>query len=161
MINKEIQIYAGPLYHNDSMMFFSGAYWYKNVTFTITLPGQYMICANAMDTSNWTGSNFCYSVVYGISPPVVIQSSLYPIGVAFIDPSTPFYFSCNFSQVIKRPSSAAYIRLIDASTNITVANLTTTNTTNVFITNNRMKFTFGTILQPNKTYIINLDLGMF
>jgi hypothetical protein len=142
-------------------MFFSGVYWYKNVTFTVNLPGQYLICASSMDTSYWTGDNYCYSVVYGVSPPVVIQSSFYPIGSAFIDPSTPFFFSCNFSQVIKRPSTAAYIRLIDASTNITVANLTTTNTTNVFITNNRMKFTFGTILQPNKTYYINLDLGIF
>ena len=141
-------------------MFFSGTYWYKNVTFAMSVPGQYLICGFALDSSNWTGSNYCYSVVYGISPPIVIQSSLYPIGPTFIDPSTPFYFSCNFSQIIKTPSSGAYIRLIDASTNTTVATLNSSNTTNVIISNYRLRFTFGNVLQPNKTYFINLDQGI-
>ena len=146
-------------------MFFSGDYWYKNVTFKIVLPGQYLICAFAMDTSNLTGNDFCYSVVYGISAPTIIKSSYFPLGATFIDLSTPFYFSCNFSQVIKRPSTSAYtristyIRLIDASTNKLVATLDSSNSTNVIIANNRLRFTFGSLLQPNKTYFINLDIG--
>jgi hypothetical protein len=140
-------------------MFFSGDYWYKNVTFKITLPGQYLICAFAMDTSNLTGNNFCYSVVYGIAAPTIIKSSYFPLGATFIDPSTPFYFSCNFSQVVKRPSTSSYIRLIDASTNKVVATLDSNSSSNVIIANNRLRFSFGSLPQPNKTYYINLDLG--
>ena len=140
-------------------MFFSGAYWYKNVTYTINLPGQYLICASSTDTSYWTGSNYCYSVVYGIPAPTVIQSSFYPIGVAYMYPNVSFYFSCNFSQVIKRPSTAAYIRLFDASTNMSVANLSSTNNASVIISNNTMRFTFGNVIQLNKTYYINFDQG--
>lgn len=143
-------------------MFFSGSYWYKNATFTVSIPGQYLICAYAMDTSNLTGLNYCYSVSYGIPAPTVIQSSLYPIGDVYIDPTVSFYFSCNFSQIVKRPTlSNATIQLIDASTNTTVAVLNSTNATSVIIANNRLRFTFGNILQPNKTYYINLDLGTF
>ena len=141
-------------------MFFSGSVWYKNATFTVSIPGQYLICAYAMDTSNLTGTNYCYSVVYGIPAPTVIQSSLYPIGDVYIDPTVSFYFSCNFSQIVKRPTlSKATIQLIDASTNTTVAVLNSMNATNVIITNNRLRFTFGNLLQPNKTYYINFDQG--
>lgn len=143
-------------------MFFSGSYWYKNATFTVSIPGQYLICAYAMDTSNLQGLNYCYSVSYGIPAPTIIQSSLYPIGDVYIDLTVSFYFSCNFSQIVKRPTSSnATIQLIDASTNTTVAVLNSTNATSVIIANNRLRFTFGNILKPNKTYYINLDLGIF
>jgi hypothetical protein len=141
-------------------MFFSGRYYYKNATFTASTPGQYMICASAMDTNNLTSPLACYTVVVGIGAPSILTSSLYPMGSAYVNPAVPFIFSCSFDKIVKRNSAVATIRLIDASTNLTVAAVNATNTTNVLLRNNIMSFNFGTAVQPFKTYYITVDQGI-
>jgi len=98
-------------------------------------------------------------MVVGVPAPVIIQSSLYPIGNVYLNSSTVLNFTCTFSQIIKRPTTAASILLIDASTNLTVATLNSTNKRNVIIDNNTMVFTFGNLLQPFKTYYISISQG--
>lgn len=140
-------------------MFYSGKYVYKNVTFTAKTPGQYLICASAMDTSNLTSPMYCYTVSVGISAPSIVTSSYYPTGDIYIDPTIPFMFSCSFDKIVKRTTTPATIRLIDASTNLTVAAVNSTNITMVFLRKNTMTFNFGTALQLFKTYYITIEEG--
>jgi len=142
-------------------MYFSGKYFYKNVTFVASTPGQYLICASALDTGELNYGLYCYTVVVGISAPVINQSSFLPTGNVYINPSIPVSFSFSFNMVIKRPSKPGGIHLFDASTNLTVATLNSTNITNVFIKNNTITFNFGTVLQLYKTYYITIDPGKF
>ena len=142
----------------QSSVYFNGTNWYKNVTFTADRPGQYMICASAMDSSNLTSDLYCYSVAVGISDLSIVQSTMSPVGN--IIPNGTVYFTSNFTALIKRPSIASNIYLVDSSNNSTVATLSTSDTANVVIIDSKsIKFNFGNVLQLNKNYYIRIDEG--
>ena len=143
-------------------MFYSGRYLYKNVTFTAKTPGQYLICAYSMDSSNITGNPYCYTVTIGVSAPVILSSSLSPIGNVYVDPSEPVTFSLTFDKIVKRSTTPATIFLIDSVTNMVVAAVNSTNITNVFLRNNVMTFNFGVgVVEPFKTYYITIQEGLY
>ena len=71
-------------------------------------------------------------------------------------------FTCKFTQIVKIPSTVAYIRLIDASNNNTVMTLNSTMKRYISVKADTMTFTFGQgVIQPNMTYYIKLDAGNF
>ena len=151
---------ATGLYFNQSAIIFGSTSWNRTATFTVPASGEYIICAYSEDWTNLTSSLYCYTVVIGIPPPRIILTSLTPLGLVYLNTSTVLNFTCKFTQIVKRPASVAYIRLIDASNNSTVMTLNSTMKENILVKNDTMVFNFGPgILQTNKTYYINLDPG--
>lgn len=114
-----------------------------------------------MDSSNMTGNAYCYTVVVGVPAPVIQTSSLSPIGNVDVDPTVAVTFSLTFDKIVKRTTTPATISLIDAATNVTVAAVNSTNITMVMLKNNIMTFTFGLAVQPNMTYYITIQEGIF
>lgn len=151
---------ATGLYFNQSEIIFGSTSWNRTATFTVPASGEYIICAYSEDWSNLTSALYCYTVVIGIPPPSIILTSLTPLGLVYLNTSTVLNFTCKFTQIVKRPATVAFIRLIDSSNNATVMTLNSTMKENILIKNDTMVFNFGVgILQTNKTYYINLDLG--
>ena len=150
------------LYFNQSAITFSSTAWRRTATFTAPYSGEFLICAYSEDATNLTSYLYCYTVVIGIPPPSIVLTSLSPIGLVYVNTSMTINFTCKFTQIVKRPSTPAFIRLIDASNNATVMTLNTTMKQYISVKNDTLLFTFGVgVIQPNKTYYITLDAGNF
>jgi hypothetical protein len=148
------------LYFNQSAITFSSTAWRITATFTAPYSGEFLICAYSEDATNLTSDLYCYTVVIGIPKPSIVLTSLSPIGLVYVNTSTAINFTCKFTQIVKRPSTTAFIRLIDASNNATVMTLNTTMKQYISVKNDTLLFTFGVgVIQPNKTYYITLDDG--
>jgi hypothetical protein len=119
-----------------------------------------MVGAFAVGETGLTSPVYAYHLVFGIGPPSIITSSLYPTGLIFVNSSIQLNFTCTFSAIIKRPSTVAAISLIDASTSATIATVQTSNKKSISYKNDTMFFTFGTgVIQANKTYYISIPAG--
>ena len=147
---------------NQSALSISSSSWTRTVTFTAPASGEYVVCAYSEDATNLTSYLYCYTLVIGISPPSIISTSLSPIGLIYFNTSMVLNFTCKFTQIVKRPSTVAYIRLINASNNNTVMTLNSTMKRYISVKADTMTFTFGPgVIQPNMTYYIKLDAGKF
>lgn len=139
----------------------SVSYWKRTVNFTAQTSGEYLVFAYAEDSSNLTSTDdYWYKLVIGVPAPQVVQSSLFPIGPVYLNASMTLNFTCRFTQIIKRAVQAAFIRLYDQNMTL-ISQLNMTMKRYAVIKNDTVSFTFGNILQPNKTYYISLDAGKF
>lgn len=138
----------------------------KTLRFEASNPGQYMVCASAIDSSNVTSDLVCYTMsVLASAPTILAESRLPSSDPVNLDTITNGLVSivASFDTPVKRSATqavAAFVKLNDGETNTTLASLDARDGASVFLSGQLIMFSFNAaLLQAFKTYYITFDEG--
>ena len=137
--------------------------WFKILYWQPSVPGNFLICSKATDTSYLASNSSCFTLLVGISDPQVDLSSLKPNNVNItvtseLDMQT---FNLSFTVDVIKPTRSAYIRVFSAADNQQVYSLDSylTNTTQITSpTDMSFELPVGA-LSPGQYYIL-IDSGI-
>lgn len=137
--------------------------WYKMLYWQPSVPGNFLICSRATDTSYLASDSSCFTLLVGITDPQVDLSSLYPNNVD-INVTSEFdmqLFNLSFTVDVIKPTRSAYIRVFSNESNQQVFSLDSylLNTTQLTSSTN-MSFEIPVGLFTPGGYYILIDLGI-
>lgn len=144
----------------------SSVTWYTNVTWTPSLSqvGGYLVCAVAMDSSPMTSRLSCFTVLVGLTPNIIANSTQ-PSGILqssfLLGVNGTLTFTATFDKQILRPLSSSYIHVLSQN-GTEIAKFDSSNSSQVKLTTNKtVSIAFSTYtFKPGSSYYIKFDQGV-
>ena len=132
-----------------------------NVTWTPKLDQEnqtHLLCYSAINSEGLVSEQNCIQLLSGFSPPQPIPNTALP-NKAIVHPSNTTW-SLSFSQLIKRPSSAAFIQFFNSLTSEMIYQIDASLSPEIIFHNNSISI-FSNYRFPEKArFYITLDRGV-